>query len=101
MNVVFPERIMPQNIGSNLGLISLLKAELHDKHGMGTNECENYVNLNVDENIFYRILKVIACVVLVPFPTCCHILCNIADIGDVRSVRPRLQPPQVHGCVDH
>ena len=99
MNVVFPERIMPQNIGSNLGLISLLKAELHDKHGMGTNECKNYVNLNVDENIFYRILKVIACVVLVPFPTCCHILCNIADIGDVRPVRSRLQPPQVHGCV--
>ena len=67
MNVVFPERIMPQNIGSNLGLISLLKAELHDKHGMGTNECENYVNLNVDENIFYRILKVIACWCWYPF----------------------------------
>lgn len=86
MNVVFPERIMPQNIGSNLGLISLLKAEVHDKYGMGTNECQHYVNLNVDENIFYRILKVIACVESAALPICCHMLCNNADVGDVQHV---------------
>ena len=66
MNIVYPERIMDKNIGSNLGLISLLKEELHDKFGMGNpphhaGECKNYVNINVDENIFYRVLKVRTC----------------------------------------
>ena len=69
MNVVFPEKIMPKNIGSNVGLIALLKEEVHDQHGMGTGECKHYVNMNVDENIFYRILKVLLVICLLPRPT--------------------------------
>ena len=69
MNVVFPEKIMHKNIGSNVGLIALLKEEVHDQHGMGTGECKHYVNMNVDENIFYRILKVLLVICLLPRPT--------------------------------
>ena len=58
MNIVHPMELIDKNIGSNVGLVSILKEDIHDKHGMGDDDCKNYVNLNVDENIFWRILKV-------------------------------------------
>lgn len=60
MRIVHPLKLLDKNIGSNPGLVSILKEDIHDEHGMGTDECKTYVNLNVDENIFWRILKVSA-----------------------------------------
>lgn len=67
MNIVHPMKLLDKNIGSNVGLVSILKEDIHDKYGMASDDCKNYVNLNVDENIFWRILKV--CVL-----TCCCVL---------------------------
>ena len=63
MRIVHPMKLLDKNIGSNPGLVSILKEDIYDKYGMGTDDCETYVNINVDENIFWRILKV-PCVVL-------------------------------------
>ena len=66
MRIVHPMKLLDKNIGSNPGLVSILKEDIYDKYGMGTDDCETYVNINVDENIFWRILKV-------PFVFCrCH-----------------------------
>lgn len=58
MSIVHPLKILDKNIGSNPGLVSILKEDIYDKFGMGNDDCKDYVNLNVDENIFWRILKV-------------------------------------------
>ena len=65
MKIVHPMKLLDKNIGSNPGLVSILKEDIHDEHGMGDDDCKTYVNLNVDENIFWRILKVSA-------DTCIH-----------------------------
>ena len=54
---VKPKELIELNIGSNAGLLVILK-RLYDNHQMNTDECERYITLNVDENIYYRILKV-------------------------------------------
>ena len=59
MSIVHPMKLLDKNIGSNPGLVSILKEDIYDKYGMGNDGCETYVNVNVDENIFWRILKVL------------------------------------------
>ena len=55
---VFPADLIDINIGSNAGLASVIRM-LYNERDMGTDECKRYLSLNVDENIFYRILKVV------------------------------------------
>jgi hypothetical protein len=55
---VKPKELIELNVGSNAGLLVILKG-LYDEHHMSTDNCERYITLNVDENIYYRILKVI------------------------------------------
>ena len=64
MRIVHPMKLLDKNIGSNPGLVSILKEDIHDRYGMGNDECNTYVNLNVDENIFWRILKVLSVIVI-------------------------------------
>ena len=56
--IVHPVKLLDYNIGSNNGLLDVLK-EIYDQFDMGTDDCENYVFINVDENIYWRILKVL------------------------------------------
>lgn len=58
MHIVHPYKIIDKNIGSNIGLVSILREDFYDVYGMGTDECKQYLCLNVDENIFWRTLKV-------------------------------------------
>lgn len=59
MSIVFPQKLVGKNIGSNRGLISLIR-QYYDDYNMSGEDgsCERYLNINVDENIFWRILKV-------------------------------------------
>jgi hypothetical protein len=52
-----PKELMSDNIGSNLGLLCIIK-KLYDDKGMSDDTADRYTSLNVDENIYYRILKV-------------------------------------------
>ena len=58
MDIVFPHKLVEENVGSNRGLLIILKQEFYDKNNMGSGECGEYVNLNLDENIFWRTLMV-------------------------------------------
>lgn len=57
--LVFPEKLIEINIGTNRGLLTIIRQEFFEKYKMDTDECERYHTLNADENIYYRILKVI------------------------------------------
>ena len=60
MDNVHPVKLIDMNIGSNSGLCAIVK-QLHDEYNMGNpDECERYLSLNVDENIYWRILKVLS-----------------------------------------
>ena len=59
MGLLHPYQIIDKNIGSNIGLASILRHDFYDPMGMGTDECKRYVCLNLDENIFWRSLKVV------------------------------------------
>jgi hypothetical protein len=55
---VLPEKLIECNIGSNAGLIAIMR-DLVDEHKMHQpGECQRYLNLNVDSNIYWRTLKV-------------------------------------------
>ena len=54
---VHPLKLFKQNIGSNAGLISVL-SDIARTYGMLDDTYNEYVTLNVDENIYWRILKV-------------------------------------------
>lgn len=54
---VHPLKLFKKNIGSNEGLIAVL-ADIAKTYGMVDDTCSDYVTLNVDENIYWRILKV-------------------------------------------
>jgi hypothetical protein len=54
---VLPVTLSKENIGSNRGLIAVIR-ELYVEYGMGSEECTRYLTLNLDENIFWRVLKV-------------------------------------------
>ena len=58
MDIVFPHKLVEENVGSNRGLLIILKQEFYDKNNMGSGEFGEYVNLNLDENIFWRTLMV-------------------------------------------
>jgi hypothetical protein len=46
------------NIGSNEGLLTIMR-QLYDDHGMSSDDtCPDYKIINVDENIYWRIIKV-------------------------------------------
>jgi len=57
MGQCFPFKMMKENIGSNTGLMVLMR-ELYEEYGMHSGTCSKYACLNVDENMFWRILKV-------------------------------------------
>ena len=59
MKNVRPLKLLDMNVGSNRGLICVLK-NVMEMYGIdNTSSCNRYVNVNVDENIYWRILKVL------------------------------------------
>ena len=54
---VHPVRLIDHNIGSNDGLISVVRG-FYEAEGMNNDTCTKYKVLNVDENIYWRTLKV-------------------------------------------
>lgn len=56
-HTVHPVKLLDHNIGSNQGLITVLR-QIYEQKNMHLDSCENYMLLNVDENIYWRILKV-------------------------------------------
>ena len=61
LNSVHPVDMLPQNIGSNRGLISIIRS-FYENYKMDTEDCDRYLTINADENIFWRILKVYECI---------------------------------------
>ena len=58
MNDVQPLKLLKVNIGSNDGLLHILR-EIYVENTMHEdNKCQRYVSINADENIYWRILKV-------------------------------------------
>lgn len=55
---VRPVDLLDINIGSNRGLIAVLRGLYEDKKMGSEMDCQRYTTLNVDENIFWRVLKV-------------------------------------------
>jgi hypothetical protein len=55
---IHPHKLIKKNIGSNRGLLSIAREfqEEHKLHLAGV--CQTYKTLNLDENIYYRLLKV-------------------------------------------
>lgn len=54
---VLPSHMIQENIGSNRGLIAIIR-KLYIDRGMDTDTCDRYLTICADENIFWRILKV-------------------------------------------
>ena len=50
--------LLEDNIGSNRGLITIIDAICSQRNIHGGEACTQYTTFNVDENIFWRILKV-------------------------------------------
>ena len=62
MNAIYPQKLIDINIGSNAGLCTIMR-QLYDQYNMhDTTVCERYLNLNVDENIYWRVMKVSICI---------------------------------------
>ena len=55
---VLPSHMIEENIGSNRGLIAIIRKFYVDR-GMDTNACDRYLTICADENIFWRVLKVL------------------------------------------
>jgi hypothetical protein len=66
-----PYKLIKHNIGSNLGLATILREYQDDKKMSLNGTVLNYSTINTDENIFYRGMKV--CV-------CCWCLCMVAHL---------------------
>jgi hypothetical protein len=64
--IVYPMKLIDHNIGSNQGLITCLR-QLMEELGMHNDTCTDYEILNVDENIYWRTMKV-SCIYL-----CCSL----------------------------
>ena len=56
-----PYKLMKHNIGSNLGLATILREYQDDKKMSLHGTVLNYSTINTDENIFYRGMKVCVC----------------------------------------
>ena len=54
---VHPCKLLKRDIASNAGLISVL-LDICDTYGITDGSCTEYLTLNVDSNIYWRILKV-------------------------------------------
>jgi hypothetical protein len=54
---VFPHKLIEENVGSNRGLVSIIRA-MYEEWDMHTDECKRYKSMNLDENIYWRVLKV-------------------------------------------
>jgi hypothetical protein len=54
---VYPDKLIEENIGSNRGLISIFR-KMYMDWGMDTGDCHRYKSFNLDENIYWRVLKV-------------------------------------------
>lgn len=57
LKYVHPIELVEVNVGGNTGLVYMLR-QLLEKNGMLDGSCPRYMILNVDENIFWRTLKV-------------------------------------------
>jgi hypothetical protein len=55
--IVYPVRLIDHNIGGNQGLVTILRQKM-ERQGMHDGTCTHYEILNVDENIYWRTLKV-------------------------------------------
>jgi hypothetical protein len=64
--IVYPVKLIDQNIGSNQGLVTLLR-QLMVEQGMHDGSCTHYEILNVDENIYWRTMKVSCIYLFSPF----------------------------------
>ena len=60
MSSTVPYMMLKDNIGSNLGLMKIMRT-FYEERQMDTGECSDYHTLNVDENIFWRTIKVCVC----------------------------------------
>lgn len=58
LSVMYPKELIAENIGSNLGLASVMREHYESRQQHIEGMCEDYSALNVDENIFMRIIKV-------------------------------------------
>lgn len=55
---VYPNGLVDMNIGSNRGLAAVIR-QLYEQYGMQPGgDCSRYLTVNVDENIYWRTLKV-------------------------------------------
>ena len=71
---VHPLKLYKKNIGSNEGLISVL-SDIAATYGLINSTCSDYVILNVDENIYWRIMKVLFRNHMVMYGCCCGYAC--------------------------
>ena len=58
---IHPYKLIKCNVGCNRGLVSILRTMQEDYKMQLNGVCTNYVTVNLDENIYYRVLKVIHC----------------------------------------
>jgi hypothetical protein len=59
LDSMFPTNLIKQNIGSNIGLVRIMRSHLEDKgQDRHPPTCSKYTAFNVDCNIFDRMLKV-------------------------------------------
>jgi hypothetical protein len=85
---VRPVDLLDINIGSNRGLIAIIRG-LYEERKMGLeDQCDRYTTLNVDENIFWRVLKVpcphvFLCLIVYGFVTCVSNCFFTTVLGDV------------------
>jgi hypothetical protein len=54
---VYPSKLIEENVGSNRGLVSIIRS-MYEEWKMDTDECKRYKSMNLDENIYWRVLKV-------------------------------------------
>ena len=59
MKYIHPHKLIKQNIGSNRGLLTIFRKFQEDRKMPFHGACTQYSTLNVDENIYYRLLKVL------------------------------------------
>ena len=71
MKCVRPTDLIEHNIGSNRGLLTVLDIICRDRNIHGDEPCTRYTTFNVDENIFWRILKVNSILFLVKYTVSC------------------------------
>lgn len=69
---VYPDKLIEENIGSNRGLVSIFR-KMYMDWGMDTDDCHRYKSFNLDENIYWRVLKVLF--------GCVAVFCTMLQLG--------------------